>query len=144
MSAEKSTTPTTTDNNLSPSMKWYENSNFCLISKGSCLKRKNATFTSLNIINFCIFYELDTWSQDLNSDYTLKNYLLGRFKLAKNAHIHKHVYTVYAIGFDSRSEFSLPDGSVGKYIMNFGVDMNSSEHIDNKKKKILIQGKGPT
>ena len=69
---------------------------------------------------------------------------MGRFKLAKNADIHKHVYTVYAIGFDSRSEFSLPDGSVGKYVMNFGVDMNSSEHIDNKKKIILIQRKGPT
>ena len=117
---------------------------FFLIFKGSCLKRKNATFTSLNIINFCIFYELDTWSRDLNSDFTLKNYLLGGFKLAKNADIDKHVYTGYVIGFDSLSEFSLPDGSMGKYVMNFGVDMNSSEHIDNKKKKILIQGKGPT
>ena len=109
---------------------------FFLIFKGSCLKRKNATFTSLNIINFCIFYELDTWSRDLNSDFTLKNYLLGGFKLAKNADIDKHVYTGYVIGFDSLSEFSLPDGSVGKYVMNFGVDMNSSEHIDNKKKII--------
>ena len=41
------------------------------------------------------------------------------------------------------SEFSLPDGSVGKNVIIFGVDMNSSVHIDNKKKDISIVGKGP-
>ena len=29
LSAENFTAPTTTDNSLSPSIKWYENSNFC-------------------------------------------------------------------------------------------------------------------
>ena len=38
---EKLTTPTTTDNSLSPSMKWYKNSKFCLIFKGNCLKQKS-------------------------------------------------------------------------------------------------------
>ena len=42
------------------------------------------------------------------------------------------------------SEFSLPDGSVGKNVIIFGVDMNSSVQIDNKKKFILILGLGPT
>ena len=42
------------------------------------------------------------------------------------------------------SEFSLPDGSVGKNVIVFGADMSSSVHIDNKKKDILILGKGPT
>ena len=46
--------------------------------------------------------------------------------------------------FDSRSEFSLPDGSVGKNVIISGVDMSSSVHIDNEKKDILILGKGPT
>ena len=36
LSTEKRTTLNTTDNSLSPSIKWYENSNFCLIFKGSC------------------------------------------------------------------------------------------------------------
>ena len=36
---EKITIPTTTDNSLSPSIKWYENSNFCLIFKVSYLKK---------------------------------------------------------------------------------------------------------
>ena len=38
----------------------------------------------------------------------------------------------YSIGFDSHSEFSLPDGSMGKMVIIFGVDMSSSVHIDNK------------
>ena len=64
------TAPTTNDNSLFPSIKWYENS--CLIFIGSCLKQKSATFTPPNIINFFIVYELDTWSQNLNFDFTLK------------------------------------------------------------------------
>ena len=40
LSAEKLTTPTTTDNSPYPSIKWYENSTFSLIFKGSCLKQK--------------------------------------------------------------------------------------------------------
>ena len=50
----------------------------------------------------------------------------------------------YDIGFDSRSEFSLPDGSVGKNVIILEVDMSSSVHIDNKKKNILIFGIGLT
>ena len=42
------------------------------------------------------------------------------------------------------SEFSLPDGSVGKNVIIFGVEMSSSVHIDNKRKYTLIIGKGPT
>ena len=33
---------------------------------------------------------------------------------------------------------------VGKNAITFGVDISSSPHIDNKKKYILILGKGPT
>ena len=42
---------------LSLLIKWYINSNFCLIFKRTCLKQRNATFTPLNIINFFIAYE---------------------------------------------------------------------------------------
>ena len=47
LSAEKVTTPTATDNTLSSSIEWYENSNFSLIFKGSYLKKnkKPAIFT---------------------------------------------------------------------------------------------------
>ena len=120
-------------------------SNFYLIFKGNCLKQKTATFTSPHIKNCLIVYELNTWSRDLNSNFTLKDYLLGGVKLVKNAEPDKYVYSGYGTGFDSRSELPLPDSSVGKNVIIFGVDMRSSVHIDNQKKKdILILGKGPT
>ena len=81
LSTEKLTIPTTTDNSLSPSIKWYENSNFCLIFKGSCLKQENATFTPPDIINFFNVYEL----RNLDSDFALKNCLFGGVKLDTNA-----------------------------------------------------------
>ena len=59
--------------------------------------------------NFFIFYELDTWSRDLNS-----NCLLGGVKEAKNADPDKYVYTGYGIAFDLRLDFSLTDGTIGK------------------------------
>ena len=37
---KKLTTPFTADNSLSATIKWHEDSTFCLIFKGSCLKQK--------------------------------------------------------------------------------------------------------
>ena len=111
-----------------------------LVFKG---KTKNPTYTPPNRITFFIVYELDTRLRDLNSDFTLMDCLFGGVKLAKNADLDKYVCSGYGIGFDSRSEFSLPGGSVGKNVITFGVNMSSSVHIDNKKKDILILGKGP-
>ena len=62
---------------------------------------------------FCIIYELATQSQDLNTYSALKQYLFGGVKLAKNADPGKHVYSDYGIGFDSHSNISLGNGSVG-------------------------------
>ena len=64
--------------------------------------------------NFIIVYELDRWSRDLNTDFYLKDCLFGAVKITKNAYSDKYVYTGYRIGFDSRLEFSLPDGSMGE------------------------------
>ena len=80
---------------------------------------------------------------NLNSDFTLKNDLLGGDKLAKSDDWDKYIFSGYGIGFDSHSEISLLDGSVGKNVIIFGVDMSSSVHIDNKKKDTLIVGIGP-
>ena len=38
----------------------------------------------------------------------------------------------------------LPSGKFGRNAVIFGVDMNSSVHVHNKGKDILILGKGPT
>ena len=48
------------------------------------------------------------------------------------------------VEFDGTGAYLLPDGSFGRNVVIFGVDMNSSVHIDNKGKDILILGKGPT
>ena len=65
----------------------------------------------------------------------MKDCLFGGVKLAKNADPDKYVYSGYIIGFDSRSEFSLPDGSVGKNVIIFGVDLSWSVHSNDKKKE---------
>ena len=69
--------------------------------------------------------------------------MFGAIKLVINADPDKHNHSGYSTGFDSRSEFSLPDGSMGKNAIIFRIDMSSSVHIDNKTKDILILGKGP-
>ena len=103
------------------------------------LKTENATYTPSKRIIFFVVYELDTWSQNLNSDFSLKG-----VKLAKITCSDKYVYSRYDIGFDSRSKFSLPDRSIGKKVIIFGVDMSSSVHINNKREDFLILGIGPT
>ena len=53
-------------------------------------------------------------------------------------------YSSYGAGFDRRSSFSFPSGEFGSNILSFGADMSSSTHKDNKKKSILVLGKGLT
>ena len=51
---------------------------------------------------------------------------------------------VMQLDFIEKQFFSFPDNRIGQTVIIFGVDMSSSAHIDNKKKDILILGKGPT
>ena len=53
-------------------------------------------------------------------------------------------YSGYGIGFDRRSSFSFPSGGFGQNVLAFGADMSTSIHIDNKRKDILVLGRGPT
>ena len=78
------------------------------------------------------------------SDPTIKNCLFGAVTLTKNADIDKYGYSGYGVGFDRRGSFSFPGGGYSQNVINFGADMSSSAHIDNKKKGILILGVGPT
>ena len=45
---------------------------------------------------------------------------------------------------DRTGVYLLSDGSFGRNVVIFGVDMSSSAHVDNKGKDILILGRGPT
>ena len=64
--------------------------------------------------------------------------------MTKNTGVDKYKNSGYGIGFDRRLSFSFPSGGFGQNILIFGADMSSSAHIDNKKKDILVLGKGPT
>ena len=67
-----------------------------------------------------IIYKLGTCSRDLNFDFTLKDFLFWGVKLAQNADSDKYsVYSGCGIRFDLRSEFSIPNGRVGKKIIIF-------------------------
>ena len=46
------------------------------------------------------------------------------------------MHSSYGIGFDSLTESLLPDDRMGKNDIVFGANMNSSMHIDNKRKNI--------
>ena len=65
-------------------------------------------------------------------------------RLTKNADNDKYQYSGYGIGFDRKGSFSFPGSGFGQNVIIFGVDMSSSVHVNNKKKGILILGKGPT
>ena len=95
------------------------------------------------VVNIYVVYELAASSSHTNNP-ALKNYLFGAVTLTKNAEIGKYNYSGYGIGFDRRSSFSFPGGGFGQNVLIFGADMSSSIHIDNKKKDILVLGRGPT
>ena len=86
-------------------------------------------------------------SRNLNSDFTLKDFLFAGIKLAENADPDNYVYSGYSSGSDSRSEFSLLGGSRGKNVIIFEVYMSPLVHNNKvivRAKCILICGKGPT
>ena len=74
---------------------------------------------------------------------TLTIALFGSVKLTKNADIDKYKYSGYGIGFDGKGYHSIGN-ELGRNVIIFGVNMDSSPFIDNKGKDILILGKGPT
>ena len=95
-------------------------------------------------MNIYIAYRLIKLSNPyINNNLTAQNALFGAVTLIKNADIDKCKYSEYGIAFDKKSSFSLPNGENDQNVIIFGADMNSSIHIDDKGKDILILGKGP-
>ena len=71
------------------------------------------------------------------------NSLFGAVKLTKNSSFDKYKYSACGIRFKVRRSFSLSNGRrFGKNITIFGVDMSLFWHAHNRKKVILILGKG--
>ena len=70
--------------------------------------------------------------------------MFGAVTLTNNGDVEECKYSGYGIGFDRRSSFSFLSGGFDKNVLIFGADMSSSIHVDNKKKDILVLGRGPT
>ena len=127
----------TTNYLLNPCINFYDMGKIRIKFIGSFLNRFPPTMPHENIVNIYIVYEI-------TSDYKDISYpTLGSAKLTKNADIDKYGYFGYGNGFDRQSSFSIGN-ETGKNVIIFGVDMSSSSKIDNRKKDILILGKGPT
>ena len=124
-------------------MIYYLGNKIRLKFSGGCLKQHELSYAHEKTVNIYIFYELGA-SSSFNDDPTLKSSLFGAVRITKNANIDKYQCSVYGIGFDRKSSFSLQGGRFGQNIIIFGPDMSFSVHVDNKKKDILIIGKGPT
>ena len=110
---------------------------------GGCLQQQNkSAYTHSAIVNIYIVHELGVCGS-FSHNLTLRNFLFCTVKLTKHADIDKYRFSGYGIGFDRKGSFSFPGGGFGQNVIIFGVDMSSSVHVDNKKKDILIIGKGP-
>ena len=132
---------TTSDNSLTPELNYYGTKTRVKFNE-SCLQQSKISYTHTTIVNIYIVYELGA-SGSHNNDPTSKNCLFSAVTLTIIADIDKYKYSRYEIGFDRKSSFSFPSGGFGQNIIIFLVDMSSSAHIGNKKKDILILGKGP-
>ena len=112
----------------------------------ACLKQDKVTFNHGKIVNIYIVYKIIRIANINNRDdnLTVQNALFGAVSLTKNADVNKYKYSGYGIAFDRTSSFSFPGGGNGQNVIIFGVDMNSSVHVDNKGKDILILRKGPS
>ena len=142
LSAESIKPPTTSVNSLTPILNYFSTKTRVKFA-GSCLKQPQISYSHGKVVNIYIVFELGA-SSSHNDDVTLNICLFGAVTLTKNADIEKYGYSGYGIRFDRKSRFSFPGGGFGQNVLIFGVDMSFSAHIDNKKKDILVLGKGPT
>ena len=132
----------TSDNSLNPTLSYYDTKIRAKFT-GGCLQQPKISDTHKKVVKIYIVYELVASSSNVN-DPTLENCLFGAATLTKKKDIDKYGYSGYGIGFDKRGSCSFPGGGFGQNVLIFGFDMSFSEHIDNKKKNILVLGIGPT
>ena len=98
----------------------------------------------MNIYIVCKIIRIANINGNRDSNLTTENASFGAASLTENADVDKDKYSGYGFSFDKRESFSFPGGGYGQNVIIFGADMNSSPHVDNKGKDILILGIGPT
>ena len=133
----------TSDNSLTALIDLYGSKVKVKFTRSSLKQPNKLTYDKEHRVHFYIVFYLSAFGSNDN-DSTLKNCLFDAVTLTKNTDINKYKYFGYGIGFDRRSSFPFPGGGFGQNVLIFRADMNSSAHIDNKKKDILVLGKGAT
>ena len=94
-------------------------------------------------MNIYIVYDIEK-SVNISSSPALEICLFGAVKLTRHVGVGLYKYSWYGIEFDRKEFFSHPSGGTDKNVIIFGVDMSLTTKIDNRKKDILILGKGST
>ena len=128
---------------LNPSVDIYDMGKIRVKFNGRCLKQDIPTLLHGVIVNVYIVYQI-TNNFNVNSYPTLENCLFSAVKLTKHVDIDLYKYSGYGIGFDRKEFFFTSFWKNWEKCNNFVVDMSSSTKINNRKKYILIIGKGPT
>ena len=124
--------PSFSDNSFNPRLDYFNNPKFWVEFNGSCLKNDSAGFKHKRI-KLYITYEINSWSY-VDNGFTLRNSLFEGIKLTKNADLDQ-VFLFWIWYFIQYTwNFSLPNDGFGKNVVIFGAAMNSSMHVDNKKK----------
>ena len=107
------------------------------------MKQDKITYSHGKVVNIYIVYEISR-NVYISDCPALENCLFGAVSLTKNADIDKYKYSEYGIGFDRHGFYSHLSRGTGRNVIIFGVDISSYAKIDNRKKDILVLGKGPT
>ena len=132
---------------VSPNIKKCINGQLYVSFNGNYFKQDPITIP-YNIINIYVVYKLDPISSTRNTDYTIRNTLLGAMKITKNTDSSKNNYTGYGICFDEGGQFghTVKQGNFNrttnaKNVIIFGVDMSSSVHATNRANNIYVMDK---
>ena len=142
LSDESIKPPSTPNEILNPSQN-YVSTKARIRFSGDCLKQEKITFNHEQIVKIYIVYEIEK-SVNISSYPTLENCLFVTVKLTKHVDVALYKYSGYGIVFDRKGFFSHPSGRTGKNGIIFRVGMSSTAKIDNRKKDILVLGKGST
>ena len=134
--------PTTPNKIFNPSLD-HVGSKIRVKFNGDCLKQERLTFNPAKLVNIYIVYGVEK-NVNTSSYPTLENCLFGAVKLTKHIDIDLYKYFGYRIGFDRKGFLSHASWKTGKNVIIFRVETSSTTRIDNRKKDILILGKGPT
>ena len=111
-----------------------------LKGKAALIQDDNGIIAGGPIVNIYIVYK--TSPKTTNSNFVFKNCLFDAIKIANtaNSDTDKWQYSCYGIGFDSKGEFTHPDGASGKNVIIFGADLSNSRYAANKTQSVLVIG----